>query len=102
MRESGSFHTQRNTLFSYVHESDAAEIVERAEAEFDGHERVWVSAPDTSAETPSREIAAELFPDADRSDLEGCAYEALIDGTKAESLFDWVPERELAPTSVTG
>jgi len=94
LRDSPHFHTQRNTLFSYVHADDAASLVRRAvEASFDGHERVWVSAPDTSAETPSADLAAELFPDAERreslTDGDPCA--ALVDTSKAERLFDWEP-----------
>jgi nucleoside-diphosphate-sugar epimerase len=100
MRDSAHFHTQRNTLFSYVHASDATDLVRRTiEADFDGHERVWVSAPDTSAETPSRDLAAELYPDAEvRRDLGG-EFGALIDTSTAEDLFDWSPAwswRELA------
>lgn len=94
MRESDHFHTQRNTLFTYVHASDAVDLVRRTvEADFDGHERVWVSAPDTSAETPSREIAAEVFPDVEvRGSLEAHDYAPLVDTAKAEELFDWEPE----------
>ncbi|MGB9930963.1 NAD-dependent epimerase/dehydratase family protein [Haloarcula amylolytica] len=93
LRNSEHFHTQRNTLCGYVHATDAVSLVERAvEASFDGHERVWVSAPDTSAETPSAELAAELYPDADyRPTDDGNPYAALIDTTKAEGLFDWEP-----------
>lgn len=92
MRDSDAFHSQRNTLFTYVHMSDATDLVRRAvEADFDGHERVWVSAPDTSAETPSADLAADVFPDAEiRDDLTG--YDALVDTTKARELFDWEPE----------
>lgn len=95
MQASDAFHTQRNTLFTYVHMSDTVDLVRRTiEAEFDGHERVWVSAADTSAETPSREIAAECYPHADiRGDLADQEYAALVDTTKAEELFDWTPER---------
>ena len=94
MRESGHFHTQRNTLFTYVHMSDAVDLVGRAvEATFDGHERVWVSAPDTSAETPTREIISEIFPDAEvRSHFDEHEHAALVDTTKARNLFDWTPE----------
>lgn len=94
MRESGQFHTQRNTLFTYVHMSDAVDLVGRAvEATFDGHERVWVSAPDTSAETPTRKIIPEIFPDAEvRSRFESHECAALVDTAKARNLFDWTPE----------
>ncbi|WP_226004931.1 NAD-dependent epimerase/dehydratase family protein [Natrinema salinisoli] len=94
LRESEAFHTQRNTLFTYVHVTDAVDLVRRTvEATFDGHERVWVSAPDTSVETPSRELAAECFPDAEvRDALPEREYAPLVDVSRAETLFDWRPE----------
>ncbi|WP_227356842.1 NAD-dependent epimerase/dehydratase family protein [Haladaptatus salinisoli] len=94
MRNSEHFHTQRNTLFTYVHASDAVDLVRRAvEATFDGHERVWVSAPDTSAETPTRKLVAEVFPDVEvRRDFGEGEYSALVDTTKARTLFDWEPD----------
>lgn len=90
---SGTFHSQRNTLFTYVHMSDAVKLVQRTiEASFDGHERVWMSAPDTSAETPSQKLATELYPDTEvRADFTESAYAALIDTSKAEQVFDWEP-----------
>ena len=95
LRDSDHFHTQRNTLCGYVHATDAVTLVEAAvEASFAGHERVWVSAPDTSAETPSAELAAELYPDAEYRGPEaddGNPYAALIDTAKAGQLFDWEP-----------
>ncbi|EMA19654.1 NAD-dependent epimerase/dehydratase family protein [Haloarcula argentinensis] len=95
LRNSDHFHTQRNTLCGYVHATDAVTLVEAAiEASFDGHERLWVSAPDTSAETPSAELATELYPEADyrgpAADDEN-PYTALIDTSKAEQLLDWEP-----------
>ena len=95
LRNSEHFHTQRNTLCGYVHDTDAVTLVEAAiEASFDGHERLWVSAPDTSAETQSAELAAELYPDAvyrGQTGDDGSAYAALIDTSKAERLLDWEP-----------
>ncbi|MDQ2073391.1 NAD-dependent epimerase/dehydratase family protein [Haloarcula sp. NS06] len=95
LRNSDHFHTQRNTLCGYIHATDAVTLVEAAiEASFAGHQRLWVSAPDTSAETPSAELAAELYPEADyrgpAADDENL-YTALIDTTKAERLLDWEP-----------
>lgn len=94
LRASDEFHTQRNTLFTYVHASDTADLVRRTvEAEFDGHERVWVSAPDTSAETPTRELVADVFPDAElRDTLDNSTYGSLVDTSKAKELFDWEPD----------
>ncbi len=93
LRESGDFHTQHNTLFTYVHVSDAVDLVRRAiEVDFDGHERVWVSAPDTSAETSSRDIAATVFPDAEVRGLGKGDYTSLVDTSKAAELFGWEPQ----------
>ena len=93
LREAGDFHSQRNTLFTYVHVSDVVDLVRRAiEADFDSHERVWVSAPDTSAETPSREIAATVFSDTEVHDLGEDDYASLVDTSKAEELFGWEPQ----------
>lgn len=93
LRAADDFHTQRNTLFTYVHESDAVDLVRRAvEADVDGHERLWVSAPDTSAETPTAEIATAVFPDADhREALDADTYAPLVDTSKAEELLGWEP-----------
>ncbi|MDS0219802.1 NAD(P)-dependent oxidoreductase [Haloarcula sp. S1AR25-5A] len=94
-KASADFHTQRNTLYAYLHATDAVTVVEAAvEASFTGHERLWLSAPDTSAETPSAELAAELYPDADYRGSTGDdenPYAALIDTSKAERLLDWEP-----------
>ncbi|WP_435158405.1 NAD-dependent epimerase/dehydratase family protein [Haladaptatus sp. DFWS20] len=94
MRASDHFHTQRNTLFTYVHMSDVVDLVQRAvEATFDGHECIWVSAPDTSAETPTRELIAEVFPEVDvRCDFAEHDHSTLVDTAKAQNLFGWTPE----------
>ena len=93
LRASDDFHAQRNTLFTYLHVSDAVDLVGRAvEADFDGHERVWASAPDTSAETPTREIAATVFPDAETRGLGEGDYASLVDTAKARERFGWESE----------
>lgn len=94
LRDSPEFHTQRNTLFAYAHVSDAVALVaEAATAEFDGHERVWVSAPDTVTETPTARLLAAAYPDADvREGFPSTEYASLVDTSKAESLFDWTPQ----------
>ncbi|ODR81006.1 UDP-glucose 4-epimerase [Haladaptatus sp. W1] len=94
MRNSDRFHTQRNTLFTYVHLSDAVQLVRLAvEASVRGHERVWVSAPDTSAETPTRELIEDVFPDVEiRDSLGDDDYSSLVDTGKAGDLFGWEPE----------
>jgi nucleoside-diphosphate-sugar epimerase len=93
LRAAENFHAQRNTLFTYALMGDVVDLVRRTvEADFEGHERVWVSAPDTCADVPTRELVDEIYPDVRiRSDLDG--HDALVDTTKAETLFDWTPER---------
>ncbi|MDS0296467.1 NAD-dependent epimerase/dehydratase family protein [Halogeometricum luteum] len=93
LREAGHFETARNTLCSYLAQSDAAELVLSAvDAEFEGHERFFAAAPDTSMDVPTAELVAELYPDAEsRKSFEG--YEALISTEKAERMIGWEPER---------
>ncbi|MFC4359534.1 NAD-dependent epimerase/dehydratase family protein [Halobium salinum] len=89
LRESTHHHTAHNTLFAYVHVDDAVRLVRRCvEADFAGHERFWLSAPDTSVEAESERVVAEEYPAATlRRELEG--YEALVDTAKAEELLGW-------------
>lgn len=93
VRESGHFHTARNTLFAYVHLADAARAVRAAvEASFEGHERFWVVADDTTVSTPSRTLAEECYPGATRR-TELRETEALVSSAKAARLLGWSPER---------
>lgn len=95
LRAAENFHSQRNTLFSYAMMPDAVDLVRRTvEADFAGHERVWVSAPDTCADVPTRDLVAELYPDTDLRDTLGTdEYAPLVDTSKARALFDWTPQR---------
>lgn len=95
LRAAENVHAQRNTLFGYVHMADAVDLVRRTiEATFDGHERVWVSAPDTNAEATTENLLATFYPDVERHETLGSGEHApLIDTTKAETLFDWTPAR---------
>ncbi|ELZ87450.1 UDP-glucose 4-epimerase [Haloferax elongans ATCC BAA-1513] len=92
LRDSGAFHTARNTLFAYLGRDDAARLVRRAiEADFEGHEVFWAAAEDTSMTVESAEIARDVYPDADvRSDLSG--HESLVSTEKAARLLGWKPE----------
>jgi nucleoside-diphosphate-sugar epimerase len=83
----------RDHLFSYLHVEDAASVARRAvEADLEGHEAFWTVAADTSVETPSADLAAEVYPDLPvRTDVEGT--ESLISIEKAADLLDWTPER---------
>lgn len=93
LRESGNFHTARNTLFAYLAMGDAVRVVERAvEADFDGHERFFAAAPDTTAALPSADLVERLYPDAERrASLSG--HESLVSGEKAGTVLGWTPER---------
>jgi nucleoside-diphosphate-sugar epimerase len=94
LRDSPRFHTQRNTLFAYVHVSDVAELVAKTvTAGFEGHERFGVSAPDTVTETPTAKIVESVFPEAKRRDgFPESEYAALLNTSKAESLLEWTPK----------
>lgn len=91
IRASGEFHTARNTLFAYLALPDAARAVRRAlAADHAGHERVWVVADDTTTETPSVEVAAAVYPEAEvRRELPG--HRSLVGTEKACRLLDWEP-----------
>lgn len=93
LRDAGLFQSARNSLFSYVHADDAARFVRRAvEAEFEGHERFFVSAPDTAVETPTADLVAEHYPDAEvRAEFEG--RDALLSVERARERLGWTPER---------
>jgi len=88
---SGRMHGDHNTFFSYLDIDDAARAVRLAvEADFEGHEPVFLSAPDTSCETPTGEVAERRYPDAAvRTAFEG--HEALIETSKAGELLGWEP-----------
>jgi nucleoside-diphosphate-sugar epimerase len=92
LRESGDFETARNTLFSYLAQTDAADLVRRAVvADFEGHERFFAAAADTNADLPTSELLDEVYPDVERRrSFEG--YEGLISTAKAERMLGWTPE----------
>lgn len=83
----------RHTLFSYVHVADVADLVRRAlAADFEGHERFWVSAPDTRTNVPTEDIIDAFYPGTElRADLTGT--DPLVDTGKARDLLGWKPER---------
>ena len=93
LRDAGLFEGTRNSLFSYVHRDDAARFVVSAlEAEFEGHERFFLSAPDTAVEMPTADLVREHYPDAEvRAEFE--EYDALISTEKASERLGWTPER---------
>lgn len=89
--EDAYHHTTRDVLFSYLHLEDAADIARRAiEADYEGHERFWAVAADTTAEVRSERLAEEYYPDAElRRPLE--ETESLIDIDKAREYLGWEP-----------
>jgi nucleoside-diphosphate-sugar epimerase len=81
----------RDDLFAYLHISDAAQAARRAiEADFDGHERFWVVADDTTMDTPSADLVGVY---GDVSDPGFMGNEAHVDTSKAQRILDWTPTR---------
>jgi nucleoside-diphosphate-sugar epimerase len=85
--------TGRNVLFSYLAMADAASIARKAvEAGFEGHEAFWAVAGDTTADTPTKALIEEFYPDTTVRDApEG--HKTLFDLSKAKSLLGWEPTR---------
>lgn len=81
----------RDDLFSYLHVDDAARIARLAlEADFNGHERFWAVAADTTSSAPTADVVETFYPDADvRRTFEG--RESIVTREKARRLLDWEP-----------
>lgn len=81
----------RDTLFTYLHIDDAASVARAAiEADFEGHERFWPVADDTTSSAPTMELARNYYPEADcRHDFQG--RQALVSTEKARRLLEWRP-----------
>jgi nucleoside-diphosphate-sugar epimerase len=93
LRDSGLFESTRNSLFSYVHADDAARFVRLSvESDLAGHERFFLSAPDTAVDEPTADLVADHYPGAEvRADFEG--YDSLVSTEKASRRLGWEPER---------
>jgi nucleoside-diphosphate-sugar epimerase len=93
LRTTGDLRGAHDLLFSYLDLEDAARAVRlAAEAGFEGHEACFLSAADSTAETPTRELVEARYPAAERrGELEGNG--ALIDTGKAKRLLGWEPRR---------
>lgn len=93
VRAHEKYHTIRNTLFSYLHADDAADLFARAvEATHDGHEAVWATAAETTVDLPTADLVEEEYPDVEtRTAFEG--YESLVSCAKAKTLLGWEPTR---------
>jgi nucleoside-diphosphate-sugar epimerase len=94
IRDAPYYHSVRNTLFAYVHLDDLAALFRRCiEADFDGHETFWVSAPDTTVDLPTAELVEAEYSGV-RVETGGFdGYESLVDTTKARELVGWEAER---------
>jgi nucleoside-diphosphate-sugar epimerase len=91
VREAGFFEKARKTLFAYLHLADAARLALRAlEADFEGHEAFFGSAPDTTIDAPSARLA-DCYDAEVRTSFEDT--ESLLDASKAETMLDWSAER---------
>ncbi|WP_276300284.1 NAD-dependent epimerase/dehydratase family protein [Halorussus lipolyticus] len=91
VREAGFFEKARKTLFAYLHLDDAARLAIRAlDADFSGHEVFFGSAPDTTIDAPSDELA-DCYDAEVRGSFVG--HERLLDATKAEETLGWSPDR---------
>ena len=82
---------QGRFLFSYCAIDDVARLLLRAvETDLGGHERFWVSGPDTRTEMPTPELIAEYHPTAEIvTELTG--HDPLISTQKASELLGWEP-----------
>lgn len=81
----------RDDLFSYLHLNDAARAARCAiEAEFNGHERFWVVADDTTMDTPSAHLV-EMYDGVSDPGFSG--HESLINTSKAQRILGWRPKR---------
>lgn len=78
-------------LWSWIDARDAgAAFVAAAEAEIDGHERLYVCADESFSTRPSAELAAEGWPDAALTHpLTG--HESLISATRAKATIGFNP-----------
>ncbi len=77
-------------LWAYTRRDAAADACLRAvAADLGGHEVFYIVAPDTAADTPSRELAARHFPDVPiRGDFPGRS--SFMTSAKAGRLLGWV------------
>lgn len=76
-------------LWAYTRREAAARACLLAvDGKFPGHEAFYIVAPDTTHTRPSRELAAEYFPDVPiRGELSGTA--SFFSSAKAERLLGW-------------
>jgi nucleoside-diphosphate-sugar epimerase len=81
----------RDSLFSYIHVEDASSLALAAvRADYDGHERFWGVADDTTTDVPNAVIMDRCYPKAERTSDLG-EHDGLISNEKARALLDWEP-----------
>jgi len=86
----------RECLFAYLHVEDAASAARLAiEANFQGHERIWAVADDTTATVPTADLIDACYDDA-TVERDFCGRESLISTEKAVRLLGWNPTRSWA------
>ena len=77
-------------LWAYTRRDAAADAcLLSVEAEFGGHETFYIVAPDTTSETPSRELAAQYVPNVPLRDGWN-ANRSFFNSAKAERILGWV------------
>lgn len=81
-----------NPSGAYISAKDAGSIcVEAIEADFEGHEVFWATGADVSVDATAMDVAATLYPEADRRrELRGT--ESVFDCSKAGELLGWEPQ----------
>jgi UDP-glucose 4-epimerase len=84
----------RKDLWGYVSSGAAARAALLGlEPNFRGHEVFYIVAPDTSSDTPSRDLAQEFYPEVPiRGDLRDNS--GFFNTGKAERVLGWVHQTE--------
>lgn len=80
-------------LWAWIDAEDAADgFIAAANAQLSGHQRLYMSAPDSFSNRPTADLVAEGWPDtAITRPLSG--YESLIDNARARAILGYVPGR---------
>lgn len=96
-RRSASTESKRSVLACYTSLHAAARACMLAlTADFSGHEVMFVVAPQTLSDRPSRDLAREWFPDVPiRGDFDG--HTSFFDSRKAERILGWRHEVDECP-----
>jgi UDP-glucose 4-epimerase len=80
----------RKHLWAYTRRDMAADACLKAvQTDLKGHEVFYIVAPDTASDRPSRELAAEVFPEVPLRDSFG-GRDSFMTSAKANRLLGWV------------